>query len=79
MRQRPLGPAKAGGCHLQARCAEPLVGDFKALVHLAEHLRLRQPAIVKFQHRIGVAAMRNIAVAIADGEALACPCRQRTP
>jgi hypothetical protein len=42
-------------------------------MHLAENLLFRNAAIVKFEDRIGVAAMRDIAVAVADVEALCVP------
>ena len=65
--ERAFGAAEAGRRDLQPRRAEPGVGDLETLVHLAQHLAGRQPAIVEFEDRIGVAAMRDVAVAVADG------------
>ena len=45
MFQRAFGAAKAGGCHLQAGGAKPIVGHFETLVHVTEHLRLVHAAI----------------------------------
>ena len=57
MFQRALGAAEAGGGHLQARGAQPVVGDFEALVHFAQHLRLVHAAIVEFEDAVVVAAV----------------------
>jgi hypothetical protein len=67
--ERAVGTAEAGGAHLQPGCAEPCVGDLKALVDFAEHVFSRNAAIVEFQDGVGVAAMGDVAVAVADGKA----------
>ena len=64
-----LGPPQAGGTDLEAGGTEPVVGDLEAPVDLAEHGVLRQAAVVEFENRVAVAAMRDVAVALADGEA----------
>ena len=67
--ERALGAADAGGGDLQPRGAEPGIGDLEALVHLAQDCRLRHAAIGEFENAVVVAAMRDIAVAVAHHEA----------
>ncbi len=66
--ERALGAAEAGRRHLQARRAEPGVGNLEALVHLAEHRGARHAAIVELQDAVVVAAVRDVAVTVAHGE-----------
>ena len=70
MFQGAFGAANAGGGDLQAGGAEPVIGDLEALVQFAEDLRLVQAAIVEFENAVVVAAMRDVLVAVAHGEAL---------
>ena len=64
-----LGAAEAEGGDLQAGGAEPLAGDLEALVRLAEHGGGRQADVVELEDLVGVAAVRDVAVAVAHGEA----------
>ena len=54
---------------MQAGGAEPAVGHLKPLVNLAQDLAFVQPAVVEFENAVGVAPVRDVAVAVAHGEA----------
>src|SRR5207245_4537986 len=61
--ERPLGASQAGRRHLQACRPEPGVGDLETAVGLAEDRRLRHAAVAELENAVGVAAMRDVAVA----------------
>jgi hypothetical protein len=67
--QRAVGAAEAGGGDLQAGGAQPGVGHLEALVHLAQHVLGRHAAVVEFEDRVGIAAVADVAIAVAHGEA----------
>ena len=61
---------KAGRGDLQPRGAQPRICNLEPLMHLAQDLAFVQAAIVKFQHRVGIAAVRDVAVTVAHVEPL---------
>src|SRR5690606_29190105 len=63
-----LGTSETGRCNLQAGSAEPGIGELETLVSLAENLLLGQAAIVELKDSVGVTAMRDVPVSVADGE-----------
>ena len=67
MFQRALRTTEAGGSHLQASGAQPVVGHFKALMQLAENLRLVYAAVAELQNAVVVTAVGNVLVTVADG------------
>ena len=80
--ERPLGAPEAVGRDLQARGAQPGVGNLEALVDLAQHRRLRQPAVGESQDAVGVAAVRDILVSgqhLEPGRALVDQERRHEP
>ena len=67
MLQRSLRTTEARSRHLQTRGAQPVVGYFKALVQLAENLRLVYAAVAEFQNAVVVTAVGNVLVPVAYG------------
>ena len=76
--ERPLGAAQAAGGHLQARRAEPGVGDIEALVHLAEHGVQPHAAVGEAQDAVVVAAVARRCGSRGSTSKPGCPCRSGT-
>ena len=69
MVERALGAADAGGGHLQAGGAQPVIGHLEALVDFAEDLALVHPAVGELEDAVVVAPVRDVLVPGPDGEA----------